>query len=228
VTTVTGGQQARFVPSPNNDHGIWLARFAAAELQCQDVTTGAVTRQFHDVPWEAAQLAVTRSQLVVGGYDVNRSRWRVACDGQLGPAITEVGPICDVAVTQDGTHLACCGYGQDGGIQLTNGVKQTIVALPELADPPLQYRRAAFAEDGRRLVTVCWRAAETLAAQHNTPFGHLCVWDIADLSQPLARHDFAQPIDAVAVAPPWVCLTTGHAWELLEIVDGVAHPLSAQ
>jgi hypothetical protein len=107
-------------------------------------------------------------------------------------------------------------------------VKQTIVALPELADPPLQYRRAAFAEDGRRLVTVCWRAAETLAAQHDTLFGRLCVWDIADLSQPLARHDFAQPIDAVAVAPPWVCLTTGHAWELLEIVDGVAHPLSAQ
>ncbi len=228
VTTVTGEQPARFVPSPNNDHEIWLARFGAVELQCQDVTTGAVTRQFQDGPWEAAQLAVTRSQLVVGGYDVNRGRWRIACDRQLGPAMTDVGPICSVAVTQDGTHLVCCGYGQDGGIQLTNGAKQTIVALPKVSAPPLEYRQAAFSEDGRRLVTVCWRAEESLDAQNKTPFGHLCVWNVADLSQPLARRDFAKPIDAVAVAPPFVCLTTGDAWELLEIVEVAAHPLSAQ
>ncbi|MHB0960343.1 MAG: WD40 repeat domain-containing serine/threonine protein kinase [Pirellulaceae bacterium] len=227
VTTVAGEQQARFVPSPNNDHEIWLARFGAVELRCQDVTTGAVTRQFQDGPWEAAQLAVSHSQLVVGGYDVNRGRWRIAFNRQLAPAMTDVGPICSVAVSQDGTHLVYCGYGQDGGIQLTDGVRQTIVALPKLAAPPLQYRQAAFSEDGRRLVTVCWRADKTLDAQDSAPFGHLCVWDIAGLSQPLARHDFAQPIDAVVIAPPLVCLTTGHAWELLEIVDMVAHPLSA-
>jgi hypothetical protein len=221
VTTVSGDQHARFVPSPNDDE-ILLVQFNEIHLQFRDVMTGDVTRQFQDGSWEAAQLAVTSSQVAVGGYDVNRGRWGISLDNPTAAGTMDVGPICNLALTRDGTGLACCGYGQDGGIQLADGKKLSSLALP--TDNPVAYRRAAFSEDGHRLVTVCWRAAD-MDAPDKARFGHILVWDVKDPAKPIATREIVKPVDAVAIAPPYVCLTTGDAWELLEVVEVAATSL---
>ena len=216
TTTLTSNPSSRLVPAPHNDHDIGLAQFNNDGLQLQDVMTGKITRRFSIGLREAAQLAISNGQLIVGGYDARRGCWLISRAGSTESEshLAEVGPIGGVAASRDGTYLACCGLGDDGGILLAAGGKTTSITLP--AGTPLEYRQAAFAADGR-LVTVCWRTAENPKARDETPFGHLCVWDVADPARPLLQRDFDRPVDAAAIALPFVCLATGDAWELLEI-----------
>ena len=218
VTTVNGGQHARLVPSPNDDE-ILLVQFNEIPLQLRDVITGAVTRRFSVGPWGDAQLVVRQSQLAVGGYDEHAGRWRIALDQLTVVGTMDVGPICSLDLTPDGTRVACSGYGQAGAIQLADRKKLSSLPLP--TDRPVAYRKVAFSDDGCRLVTVCWRAAGMDAAD-KTKFGYIFVWNVEDPSKPIAKWDIEKPVDTVAIAPPYVCLTTGDAWQLLEIVEGAA------
>jgi len=214
-TTSRSNQCTRLVQSPNENE-IWLVQFNEVTLQLRDVITGEVRQRFQDGSWASAQLVVAGSQRAVGGYDGNRGRWRISLDKPVAPGPMNVGPICNLDVTRDGMRLAWGEYGQDGRIQLADGKK--ISSLPLPTDCPVAYRRVAFSDDGLRLVTVCWRTADT-DAPSKTKFGHILAWDIKDPSKPIATWEIAEPVDAVAITPPYVCLTTGDAWQLLEFVE---------
>ena len=217
-TAVSGNQFARLAPSPN-DNEILLVQFNEIPLQIRDVITGTVTRQYQDGPWGVAQLVVTKSQLAVGGYDEHRGRWRISSEIPIVAETTRVGPICNLDMTPDGARLAYGGYGQDGAIQLADDGKLSRLPLP--TDNPVAYRKVAFSDDGRRLVTVCWRTAGMETPDKNK-FGYVSVWNVEDPSQPILKWDIVQAVDAVAIAPPYVCLAAGNTWRLLEIVEVAA------